>query len=113
MSAPLWFSTVDARVYATTPPDSGKMKRIRNDPRVVLQPSNAMGKPRGRSIEGIAHPIDGGSVVERAEEALREKYRFGLALFHLFGKHEIGEVTLEVRSVGDNAGEEKAEEVER
>ena len=113
VSTPLWFATVDGSVYMTTPPDSGKMKRIRNDPRVRLEPSNAMGKPRGRSIEGIARPIEGGRVAERAEEALREKYRFGLALFHLFGKHEIGEVTLEVRPATDGPGEEKAEEAAR
>jgi hypothetical protein len=27
---------------------------------------------------------------------LREKHKLGLALFHLFGEHEVGRVTLEV-----------------
>ena len=29
----LWFALADGRLYATTPPDSGKMKRVRNDRR--------------------------------------------------------------------------------
>ena len=113
VSTPLWFATVDGRAYMTTSRGSGKMKRVRNDPRVLLRPSNARGKPRGRSIEGIARPIERGPVAERAEEALREKYRFGLALFHLFGKHEIGEVTLEVRPAADEPGGDEAREVTR
>ena len=91
----LWFALVDGRLYATTPPDSGKMKRIRNDPRVILTPCNAWGRPRGESVEGVARAVDG-AAPERAESALREKYRLGLALLHLFGEHEIGRVTLEV-----------------
>jgi uncharacterized protein len=92
----LWFALADGRLYATTPTDSGKMKRIRNDPRVILTPCNAWGRPRGESGEGLARIIDGAAPVQ-AEGALREKYRLGLALFHLFGAHEIGRVTLEVR----------------
>jgi PPOX class probable F420-dependent enzyme len=91
----LWFALVDGRLYATTPPDSGKMKRIRNDPRVILTPCNAWGRPRGESVEGLARAVNG-EAPGRAEVALREKYRLGLALLHLFGEHEIGRVTLEV-----------------
>ncbi|CAN5198105.1 hypothetical protein BH24ACT19_BH24ACT19_11070 [soil metagenome] len=92
----VWFALMDGRVYVTTPPSSGKMKRIRNDPRVLLTPSNAWGRVRGETVEGIARPV----VEEetgRAERVLREKYRLGLGLLHLFGQQEIGQVTLEVR----------------
>lgn len=112
VSTPLWFALVDGRAYMTTPPDSGKMKRIRNDPRVVISPSNARGKSKGESIQGIARPIEGDST-ERAEKALREKYRFGLAMFHLFGRREIGEVTLEVRPAAEEAGGTRETEVTR
>lgn len=92
----IWFARVGDTVYATTPPDSGKMKRIRNDPRVVLAPFSARGTPRGAGIEGIARVIDGAAPPE-AEKALREKYRVGLALFRLFGAKNVGKVTLEIR----------------
>ena len=92
---PVWFVLHDGRLYVTTPPNSGKMKRIRNNPRVVLTPCNAWGRPRGESVEGVARIIEG-AASEQAEATLREKYRLGLALFHLFGKREIGQVTLEI-----------------
>lgn len=113
VSTPLWFVTVDGHVYMTTPPGSGKMKRIRNDPRVLLAPSNATGKPRGESIEGVARPIEGGSIAERAGAALREKYRFGLAMFHLFGHREVGKITLEVRPAVGEPMEDRGSEVAR
>ena len=53
-------------------------------------------EPRGGSIAGLARAVDS-AAPGRAEAALREKYRLGLGLFHLFGKDEIGRVTLEVR----------------
>lgn len=113
VSTPLWFATVDGRAYMTTPPDSGKMKRIRNDARVLLAPCNARGKLKGESIEGIARPIEGGPIKERAEKALAEKYRSALAIFHLFGRHEIGEITLEVRPAEEETVEDPGTEVAR
>ena len=55
----LWFALADGRLYATTPPGSGKMKRVRNDPQVILTPCNAWGRPRGESVEGLARGIHG------------------------------------------------------
>lgn len=91
VSAPVWFALVSDVIYVTTPPNSGKMKRIRNNPRVMLTPCNAWGKPCGKSIAGFGRAIDG-SAPKEAKAALHEKYRLGLALFHLFGKREVGEV---------------------
>ena len=97
VATPLWFALVDGRLYATTPPDSGKMKRIRNNPRVLLAPANFRGKPLGESVEGIGRILGDGEAPERANAAFREKYRRGLSLFHLFGRTEIGDLTLELR----------------
>ncbi len=102
VSTPIWFALVGDSVYATTSPDSGKMKRIRNDPRVMLTPCNAWGRPRGESVESVARVIDG-AAPERSEAALREKYRLSLALFHLFGRREVGQVTLEIHPADTNA----------
>ena len=97
---PIWFVLVDGHLYATTPPDSGKMKRIRNNARVVVTPATSWGAPRGEGIEGIARDVEN-EPTERAEAALREKYRAGLGLIQTFDRgklgHEIGRVVLEVR----------------
>ncbi len=47
IAAPVWFVLVDGRIYITTPPRSAKMKRIRNDPQVLLMPCNAWGARPG------------------------------------------------------------------
>ena len=100
VDTPVWFALVDGRVYVTTPPESGKMKRIRNNSRVVMTPCNSRGKPRGESVEGLGRPLDDEARenFQKAESALREKYRLGLTLIGLF-RPDVGELTLEVRPV--------------
>lgn len=98
VDTPVWFALVDGRVYVTTPSQSGKMKRIRNNPRVVMTPCNSRGKPRGESVEGVGRPLDNetGEDLQKAESIFREKYRLGLTLIGLF-RPDVGELTLEVR----------------
>ena len=96
VSTTIWFALYEGRLHATTEPDSGKMKRIRNNPSVLLAPCNAWGKEKGARVEGIARSVEDEPTRE-AEAALYKKYRLGLGLFQLFGQHEIGKVVLEIR----------------
>ena len=56
-----------------TEKQTGKVKRIRNDPRVTLAPSDFRGRPRGGSIEAVARIVDEAEG-EDADRALRAKY---------------------------------------
>ena len=58
------------------------------------------GQIRGESVEGVGRPLDNEARenFQKAESALREKYRLGLALIGLF-RPEVGELTLEIRPV--------------
>ena len=100
----VWFVIVDGRAYVTTPPRSGKTKRIRRQPRVSLAPSGVWGRPLGEGVGGVARVLEDGRAPERAERALREKYALGLALFRLFGQRDIGTIRLEIRPAGAEAG---------
>ena len=102
VTTPVWFVLVDGRLYMTTPPDAGKMKRIRNDPRVVVTPSTSWGAPRGEGVEGLARDVED-EETGSFEEALRQKYRVGIGLFRLFGQDEIGCVVLEVRPTAEGS----------
>ena len=93
----VWFVIVDGRAYVTTPPRSGKTKRIRRQPRVLLTPSGVWGRPLGESVGGVARVLEDGQAPEHAERAFREKYALGLALFRLFGQRDIGTIRLEIR----------------
>jgi len=115
VSTPLWFEISSGRLYATTPTDSGKMKRIRNNPQVVLAPSDARGRPRGESIEGLARQLGEGEAPEDAHRAYWKKYGLKLSAARLFfriffGEEEIGKLTLEIRpadseELAENPGE--------
>ncbi len=69
VGAPVWFALVDDHVYVTTPPRSAKMKRIRNDLRMILTPCNARGVARGVSVEGVARIMED-TAPERARTTL-------------------------------------------
>jgi uncharacterized protein len=51
---PVWFALEEGRIYVVTTADSGKVKRIRNDPRVLLGPCTARGKTLGPEAGGTA-----------------------------------------------------------
>ncbi len=56
--SPVWFGVdTQGRVYLQTPRDSGKVKRIRNDPRVLVAPSNARGRPKAPALTGRARVL--------------------------------------------------------
>lgn len=90
VSTPVWFALVgaDERVYVFTDIESGKVKRIRNDPRASVAPSSVRGRPRGREV-GVEARVLERSEHEMADRALREKYgwryRLAQAVIKLLG----------------------------
>ena len=65
VSTPMWIGRDGADLFVWTPADSWKVKRVRNNPRVLLAPSNRFGKVRDEvspPVEGtaqvVADPVD-------------------------------------------------------
>ncbi len=50
---PVWFTHLDGKLYVWTGSSSGKVKRLRNNPRVSLAPSDFSGKPLGDDLTGL------------------------------------------------------------
>lgn len=99
VTTPVWFALVDGRLYVETGPESGKVKRMRNNPRVVLTPSTPWGAPRGESVEGVARTVDENDVPMSARAALLAKYRPELAVARPFGAlRGFGRPNLEIRA---------------
>jgi len=70
----VWFALADGGAYVFTALHSGKVKRIRDNPRVILTPSNFMGGPKVESnVEAEARRME---AVEEdfADRAIGEKY---------------------------------------
>ena len=100
---PTWIIALDGdRIGFWTSSASGKYKRLRNNPRIVLQPSDARGRVRAGSqpAEGTAALVSSGADFDAIQSGIRAKYgvmvpisRFFNALGHLGkGKFPYGDV---------------------
>jgi PPOX class probable F420-dependent enzyme len=70
---PPWFARMGENLYVVTGRNTGKVKRIRNNPDVTLAPSDFRGRPEGphlRAVAGLTEEKRGGP----ADRALRRKY---------------------------------------
>lgn len=95
---PVWFADEPAdkvrgrpaTVYVYTVQNSGKVKRIRNNPAVRIAPCNMRGEVRGVWVDARAEIIEGDEA-KHAMKLLNRKYspwKQILDLFALFGKHK-------------------------
>lgn len=70
----VWFTIDDGDVLVPTGSTTGKVKRIRDNPRVTIVRSSWRGRPKSDVImEGTAHVVDDGDA-EAAMQLLRSKY---------------------------------------
>jgi PPOX class probable F420-dependent enzyme len=70
---PVWFARVGDSLYVVTGRNTGKAKRIRNNPGVLLTPSNFRGRPRGPELRATSRQTDQ-QRGDPADRALGEKY---------------------------------------
>lgn len=70
---PLWFAEHEGELLLYTLADSGKVKRIRNNPRVRVCPSDMRGKPLGDWLDAHARLLDGDQA-RQANRLLNQKY---------------------------------------
>jgi hypothetical protein len=77
---PVWAAEADGAFYVRSERSSGKLKRLRNDARVLLAPCTARGRPLGAPLEArgflLAHEDE-----PRAEQALVARYGLGRECF--------------------------------
>lgn len=73
VKTPVWFAEQDGKLYVQTRNDSGKYKRIRNNPQVKLAPCTMGGKITGPEFAGTARVLPAARWPE-AKNALRRKY---------------------------------------
>jgi PPOX class probable F420-dependent enzyme len=79
---PAWAAESDGRLYVRSERRSGKVKRLRADPRMLVAPCTAQGRPLGAPLEAYARVLAGAQELA-AERALARRYGFGRWLFEL------------------------------
>ncbi len=82
VSTPLWFVEEGGVLYVRTPARSGKVKRLRNNPRVRVVPSDGRGGPKGAWIDGRARIVDDVQA-ERINRLVHRKYGWRKKLIEL------------------------------
>ena len=89
---PVWFAADPTnraegttRFYVYTLPDSGKVKRIRNNPKVRINPCTIRGDLRGAWIEGHAR-ICAGDETARGQSLLNRKYGLAKSIGDFFSR---------------------------
>jgi PPOX class probable F420-dependent enzyme len=94
---PVWFGLADGNVYFRTEAGVGKVKRIRNDPRVRVAPCTLRGRPLGPPAEGRARVL-GAEDSERAERAIAANYGLARKLYEGIGNRfsSIDQVYIEI-----------------
>jgi hypothetical protein len=107
-----WVVALDGnRIGFWTSSASGKYKRLRNNPRIVLEPCDARGRVKAgsQSTEGAAQLVSAGADFDAIQRGIRAKYgamvpvtRFFNALGHLGRKFPYGDVGV-VITVSDPA----------
>jgi PPOX class probable F420-dependent enzyme len=83
VATPVWFAETDGTLYVYSLAESGKMKRVRNNPRVRIAPCDMRGRVNGAWVTGTARLLEGDEA-RRANDLLNKKYWFGKRLLDLF-----------------------------
>lgn len=83
VSTPVWFMIDNNLVYVATSSDTGKAKRLRNNPAVRIAPSGFKGEPKGEWIGGKARFAEGAEA-ERAIQLRKKKYGLQARLAGMF-----------------------------
>jgi PPOX class probable F420-dependent enzyme len=58
VATPVWFSEENGTLYIYSLANAGKVKRIRNNPKVRIVPCDVRGKPKGEWVEAKARILD-------------------------------------------------------
>ncbi|MFC4128556.1 PPOX class F420-dependent oxidoreductase [Nocardia rhizosphaerae] len=74
VGTPVWAVARDGKLFVWTVTDSWKVKRIRRNPEVTVQPCDARGNPKGDAVVGGTARLLDGAETERVRSLLRRKY---------------------------------------
>jgi len=85
VAVPVWFAEEDGTLYVYSEAASGKVKRIRNNPRVRVAPCDMRGRVKGDWVDATARILEGVEA-RRADDRLNAKYRFQERLLGFFAR---------------------------
>ena len=85
VATPVWFAEDGGVLYIYSLDDAGKVKRIRNNPRVRVAPCDMRGKLKGEWVEARARIVQGDEAT-KGHRLLDEKYGLLKKIGNVFSK---------------------------
>jgi PPOX class probable F420-dependent enzyme len=82
VTTPVWINPVsDGRIAFTTSMGTGKTKRLKNNPKVAVQPSNFRGavKPGSVAVSGTAEMVQSGPLYDEVQRSSKRMYGWQVA----------------------------------
>ena len=73
VATPVWFAEKDGLFYVYSLAESGKVKRVRNNPKCRVAPCDARGRLRGEWVDATARIVEGDEA-SQANALLNTKY---------------------------------------
>lgn len=86
VKTPVWFAQDGTSLVVRTEKTSGKMKRMRNNPKIMVAPCDGRGKLLGEWIEAQAEIISDEAEINRVNTLVTQKYGFIKQMFDAMGK---------------------------
>ncbi len=86
MPTAVWFAALDGAYVFQTHVNAGKVKRIRNNPRVRIAPCDMRGNVLGPYVDAEAQIITGTPLALAAQQTLAKKYGLQKKLFDLLNR---------------------------
>jgi uncharacterized protein len=85
VATPLWFAEDEGVFYVYSLANAGKVKRIRNNPRVRVVPCDVRGRPKGEWVDAEARIADEATAA-RGHQLLNKKYGLLKGIGDFFSK---------------------------
>jgi PPOX class probable F420-dependent enzyme len=82
---PVWFAEEGDQLYIYSLANAGKVKRIRNNPRIKIAPCDVRGKVKGKWVEAEARIVEA-SEAEHGHKLLNKKYGMLKSIGDFFSK---------------------------
>jgi uncharacterized protein len=101
VATPVWFVSDGTRLFAFTDLHSGKIKRIRRNPRVLVASCRPDGKLRCEPVAARAEVLTANAELERVRQLLLARYKISYRLVMLF--YRLGRRLRGKQSVADGA----------
>lgn len=101
VATPVWFVCDGRRLFAFTDLHSAKIRRIRNNPHVLVASCRVNGKLRREPVSGRAEVLTAAAELEHVQKLLLARYRISYRVVMLF--YRLGRRLRGQQSVADGA----------